>query len=126
MKKNKRKNKLNGTITCFVGILFVACLSQKKIEYEFPAAMLPDVKVAYTERCDKGQALYNMACARCHNSGSKRKPIVPDFNPEQLRGYALRVTNRQHEVNMPDSLVSEEELGIIMTFLTYKKKNKPH
>jgi len=50
--------------------------------------------------------------------------IVPDFKPEQLRGYELRVANKLHETNMPDSLVSEEELGIIMTFLTYKKKNK--
>lgn len=102
----------------------LACSVEKKVSYVFPEAMLPEVKVAYKERCDKGQTLYNMACAGCHNKGTKRKPIVPDFSADQLRGYALRISNKLHEKNMPDSLVSEEELGIIMTFLTYKKKNK--
>lgn len=64
-----------------------------------------------------------MACARCHNGGTKRKPVLPNFTQDQLKGYALRVSNKQHEKNRPDSLVSEEELGIIMTFLTYKKKS---
>jgi len=51
--------------------------------------------------------------------------VIPDFKPEQLTGYTLRVANAQHEKNMPDTLVTEEELSIIMTFLGYKKKNTP-
>jgi hypothetical protein len=39
-------------------------------------------------------------------------------------GYTLRVTNQKHEAALTDESVSEEELGQIMTFLTYKKKNK--
>jgi Cytochrome C oxidase, cbb3-type, subunit III len=109
---------------CFTFLLLsLACSVEKKVAYDFPDAMLPEVKVAYKERCDKGQALYNIACNGCHNKGTKRKPIVPDFSPDQLRGYALRISNKLHEKNMPDSLVSEEELGIIMTFLSYKRKN---
>jgi hypothetical protein len=106
-------------------ILFssVSCEVHKQVAYELPEAMLPHVKVEYAKICDRGQALYNMACARCHNNGSKRKPIIPDFKPEALAGYALRVSNQQHERNMPDSLITEEELSVIMTFLTYKKKN---
>lgn len=110
-------------ISVSLSTILVACSVNKMLQYEFPEAMLPEVKAAYKERCDKGQALYNIACAGCHNTGTKRKPVVPDFSTEQLRGYALRVSNRMHEKNIPDSLVSEEELGIIMTFLTYKKKN---
>lgn len=102
----------------------MACATGKKSAmYEFPAEMLPHVKTEYAKICDRGQALYNMTCANCHNLGTKRKPVIPDFKPEALTGYALRISNGQHERNMPDSLVTEEELAVIMTFLNYKKKN---
>lgn len=104
-------------------LVIMACTTAKKVPYELPEAMLPHVKVEYSKTCDKGYALYKIACSKCHTSKKGRKEIIPDFSPEQLRGYALRISNAQHEKNMPDSLVSEEELGIIMVFLNYKKKN---
>ncbi len=108
----------------FTGIVvFMACTVQKEVPYELPDAMLPHVKVEYEKRCAKGKILYDLNCAKCHNTKKGRKEIVPDFKPEQLLGYSLRVSNAQHEKNMPDTLVTEEELGIIMTFLNYKKKN---
>lgn len=103
--------------------ILMACLSQKKPEADFPTAMLPDVKEEYAKRFEKGRILYELNCAACHTTKKGRKKVVPDFKPEQLRGYALRVANAEHESQMPDSLVSEEDLGIIMTFLSYKKKN---
>ncbi|WP_317897427.1 hypothetical protein [Aurantibacillus circumpalustris] len=110
-------------ITLTTLLLIVACTAQKYIEPDFPEAMLPHVKTEYVKRYDQGQILYNMSCAGCHNKKDGRKIIVPDFEPDQLRGYEIRVSNAQHEQNMPDTLVTEEELGIIMTFLSYKKKN---
>jgi hypothetical protein len=104
-------------------LFIVACTAQKKTQPDFPDAMLPHVKEAYAKRFEQGRLLYSMACARCHTTKKGKKEIVPDFKPEQLTGYALRVSNAQHETNMPDSLVTEEELAIIMTFLNYKKKN---
>ncbi len=104
-------------------LLLWACSAQKEVWYELPAEMLPHVKEEYTKRCDKGKVLYDVNCARCHNTKVGRKVIIPDFKPEQLTGYTLRVANALHETNMPDSMVTEEELGIIMTFLNYKKKN---
>jgi len=106
-----------------VSALIISCAVQKTIEPEFPEAMLPHVKAEYAVRYDKGQILYNMNCARCHTTKQGRKISVPDFRPDQLKGYELRIANAQHESNMPDTLVTEEELGIIMTFLMYKKKN---
>lgn len=106
-----------------IGVLLLACTAQKEPLYELPQAMLPHVKAEYVKRCDKGKILYDLNCARCHNTKVKRKKIIPDFNPEQLTGYTLRVSNAQHESSMPDTLVTEEELGIIMTFLNYKIKN---
>ncbi|MBA3681443.1 MAG: hypothetical protein H0W73_09805 [Bacteroidetes bacterium] len=110
-------------IFCFAILVLVRCQSRKKVDYELPEAMLPHVKTFFTGQCDKGKILYDLNCAGCHNTRVKGKQIIPDFNPEQLTGYTLRVQNAQHEKNMPDTLVTEEELGIIMTFLVYKKKN---
>ncbi len=106
-------------------VLMGACTANKEPAYILPAEMLPHVKVEYDKRCAKGKILYDLNCAKCHNSKKGRKEIIPDFKPEQLTGYTLRVANALHEKNMPDTIVSEEELGIIMTFLNYKKRNSP-
>jgi len=103
-------------------LIYSACKMQSKALYKLPDEMLPHVKVEYEKLCNKGQTLYLMTCNNCHNKGSKRKISIPDWTSEQLSGYTLRVSNKRHEENMPDSLVSEEELGIIMTFLSYKKR----
>ena len=116
----KLKNKHIAIIT---GLGLVACTAQKEVMYELPDAMLPHVRVEYVKRCDQGKILYDINCGGCHSSKKGRKEIIPDFRPEQLTGYTLRVSNARHESSMPDSLVTEEELGIIMTFLNYKKKN---
>lgn len=101
-----------------------ACSTQKEVTYEFPAGMMEHVKVAYKEQCDKGRVLYEINCARCHTRKEKRKTIIPDFKQEQLAGYALRISNAKHERNLQDSLITTEEIGLIMTFLTYKKRNE--
>jgi mono/diheme cytochrome c family protein len=111
------------SVFCIVIFSLIQCQSQKKVEYELPEAMLPQVKTMYAVQCDKGKVLYDLNCARCHNTTVKGRQVIPDFKPEQLVGYALRVKNAQHEMSMPDTLVTEEELGIIMIFLSYKKKN---
>ncbi len=54
----------------------------------------------------------------------KEKKVIPDFNADQLKGYELRLTNSQHEKKLTDESVTAEELGLIMTFLNYKEKNK--
>lgn len=109
-------------------ILSVACLAyaaqKNKVTYDFPDAMPEAVKADYTKQCDKGKILYEINCAKCHSTTVKRKTIIPDFTPEQLVGYELRVKNAQHESNMPETTVTAEELGLITTFLTYKTKNK--
>ncbi len=112
-------------ISVLILVILYSCATRKEVLFELPAAMLPHVKEEYYKRCEKGQILYKMNCAACHNSKKGRREIIPDFKPEQLLGYSLRVSNAKHEKNMPDSLVSEEELGIIMTFLSFKKKSNP-
>lgn len=105
-------------------LIYSACKMQSTALYLLPEEMLPHVKEVYDKECIKGQALYLMTCNKCHNQGSKKNVIIPEWSAEQLSGYTLRVSNKRHEENMPDSLVSEEDLGTIMTFLSYKKKKK--
>lgn len=96
-----------------------------KVPYVFPDAMGPAVREAFTKECDKGQALYQLACASCHNTIENGRTIIPDWTSTQLVGYELRVLNPRHETGIPEEQVTAEELGYIMTFLTYKKKNDP-
>lgn len=107
----------------FIGCLLLACTTQKQALYAFPDAMALPVQKEFARECDKGKILYDMNCAACHNVTVKNKPVIPDFSPEQLIGYELRVSNAQHEGSMPDTKVTAEELGQIMTFLSYKTKS---
>ena len=121
--ENINGNKFFGIILLFV-ILCCTCTTQKKTEYVFPADMKPQAVAAFTERCDKGQTLYKTNCAKCHNYKVGRKEYVPDFVKEKLLGYALRISNSKHRSELRDTLITTEELGLIMNFLTYKKKNE--
>jgi hypothetical protein len=85
--------------------------------------MAPAVRKQYTDMCDKGKILYDINCAGCHNTVVKGKQVIPDFAPDKLTGYGLRISNSQHSGSMPDAKVSPEELGLITFFLGYKKKN---
>ncbi len=104
-------------------LLIFKCTSQKKVGYDFPDQMLPHVKVEFTKQCDKGQQLYTLSCAKCHDKKFNGKKVIPDFKPEQLSGYELRVANAKHTVALEDTLITTEELALIMTFLSYKKKS---
>lgn len=101
------------------------CDAQKKprVTYEFPPEMPDAVRSEYLKQWEKGKILYEMSCAKCHNTREKRREIIPDFRQEQLIGYELRAKNAQHDTGVAEERVSPEELGLIMTFLTYKKKN---
>lgn len=99
------------------------CATQKKVTYDFPAEMKEPVRLGFTEQCDKGQILYDINCGKCHTKIVKRKKIVPDFTLEQIETYQIRIANPQHESKMTEEIVSGEELGLIITFLTYKTKN---
>jgi hypothetical protein len=98
--------------------------AQRKTTYEFPEAMPETVKTENLKLCNKGNILWQINCAKCHNTKVKRRIIIPDFTSDQLKGYELRVLNPTHESNIPETTVTAEELGLIMTFLTYKKKNR--
>jgi hypothetical protein len=115
------------TIIFFVICVFsVQCSSQKKVAYVFPPEMSESVKAGFIQQCDKGQILYEINCGGCHTKTIRGKKVIPNFSPDQLKGYELRLTNSQHESKLTDESVTAEELGLIMTFLSYKKKSEQH
>lgn len=109
------------------GFVTLQCLAQKspKVTYEFPPQMLPAIQEQYLKLCEKGRVLYDLNCAKCHNTKVKGKTVIPDFSQEKLISYELRVANKEHEATMPETQLTAEELSMVTTFLTYKKKNTP-
>lgn len=105
------------------GIILVACHTPKRASYIFPSEMNTAVQTSYTAICDKGKILYDQHCAKCHTTKKMGKELIPDFTPEQLESYQIRVANQIHEPIMNDEQLPAEELGFIMTFLTYKSKS---
>lgn len=99
------------------------CKTQRQAVYEFPAAMVPAAKIEFAKLCEKGKILYDINCAQCHNIRERRKVLIPDFTTEQLIAYELRIINPEHESSIPETTVTTEELGYILTFLSYKTKS---
>ncbi len=108
----------------FCVVLLNACfVNRNLVSYEFPDAMSDEVRAAYTEQCDKGKVLFEINCSKCHYIKKGRRTLIPDFDQSELIGYEMRVMNPQHESEVREARVNAEELGLIMTFLTYKRKN---
>ena len=106
-----------------LGVFLMQCKIKQDIPYEFPDAMIASAKIEFAKQCDKGKILYDINCAKCHNTVQRRKELIPDFTIEQLTSYEIRVSTPEHESNIPEMMVTAEELGYIMTFLSYKKKS---
>ncbi len=109
-------------------LFIVSCSASKKLTktgYDFPETMGISLQQEFTTTCDKGQILYNLSCAKCHNVTVNRKELIPDFTQDQLSNYDIRLMNPDHGGTTVQERVSPEELSSIVIFLTYKKKNNP-
>jgi hypothetical protein len=94
-----------------------------KATYDFPSVMKENVRKEFLKRCLKGEVLYGMNCGKCHNVMVKRKIVIPDFTLEQLSSYDVRLGNKDHMTNLQSTQVTPEELGYIISFLSYKTKS---
>ncbi|MFN8438518.1 MAG: hypothetical protein U0V72_12900 [Cytophagales bacterium] len=106
-------------IFLWLTVALYACTSSKKMSYIFPETMSESVKKEYLRQCEKGYVLYNINCAKCHTVKNK----IPDFTPAQIYGYEMRLSNKQHEAQLTTETITTEELGYILSFLSYKKKS---
>jgi hypothetical protein len=106
-------------LTLAIIFFFLRCAGSKKMKYEFPDTMNETVKTEYLRQCEKGAVLYDINCAQCHTKNKK----IPDFTAAQIYGYDIRMSNSKHESAISAQTVTTEELGYIMSFLSYKKKS---
>lgn len=90
------------------------------VSYSFPAEMSATVREQYMRDWQKGKALYEENCARCHNTKKGRREHIPIFPADNLAGYGIRLDNADHERALPETRVTTDELVSIITFLTYK------
>jgi hypothetical protein len=120
----EKRKKTFGVIALIATCFVISCKSTKGPLYELPLEMASAIQKEYAEQCDKGLILYEMNCGKCHTQKVGNRKLIPDFTEAQLIGYKLRATNPDHVMHLTDESITAEELGLIMTFLTYKKKNK--
>lgn len=108
-----------------IGLIgMIGCVSNKAARVELPSMMSDSLKKVTMEECNKGMALFIENCSSCHGDSSKKKQTIPDFSPEQLSNYEFRFANKKHEEQLSEAQLSQDELVQIITFLTYKRKNK--
>ena len=116
------------TVICFLMIIFInesfAQKASPKIiyTYNFPPQMTEEVKKSYIILFEKGRVLYQVNCAKCHNTKVDGVEVMPEFTKEHLARYELRMQNPQHEESLSETRVTAVELQQIMIFLTYYKK----
>lgn len=104
-------------------IIFEMCGAKKTatVQYNFPPMMNDTIRKVTQEQCDKGLVLFRLNCSKCHADTVKGKEVIPSFSSEQLSNYEFRFRNKKHEDNLTESKLSQDELIMIITFLTYKK-----
>lgn len=119
--------KTTGILLFFILIIgLIACVTQAKVQYyDFPSDIAEEAKIANTKMLQKGNVLYNINCAKCHNKKIKGKIYIPDFTRDQLDSYIIRIKNEVHVSVIPENKVTTEELEAIQFFFSYKKPGQP-
>jgi outer membrane murein-binding lipoprotein Lpp len=106
-----------------------AQVPKREINYTFPddsLKMSDSAKAEFVKNFDKGQILYGIVCAKCHNKLVDGKEVVPDFSLPQLMDYEMRVQYPSHEGRLTEANLSVLELDHVVDYLRYKKKSGVH
>jgi hypothetical protein len=104
----------------------IAAQEQKAITppYNFPPGIVEEKKAEFVQLCEKGKTLYKIHCSRCHTTTVEEKEVIPDFTPMQLDMYDMRLGFTKHQSTLTEKNIPEEELELIIFFLTHKKTKK--
>ncbi|MDI1234095.1 MAG: hypothetical protein PSX81_07430 [bacterium] len=107
--------------------IVVACKVKKvtppiqPMPFAYPDDIKAEEKEAFVKNYTKGQILYQITCAKCHNKTEGDQSIIPNFSLPQLMDYEIRIQYPSHEDPMRVTNLSEEELQQVISFLRYKK-----
>jgi uncharacterized protein YicC (UPF0701 family) len=101
----------------------------KSINYNLPddsLSMNDSAKKEFVKSFDKGQIVYNLICAKCHNKIVNGLEVVPDFSLPQLMDYEIRIQYPIHQERLSPENLSATELDDVVNYLRYKKKSGVH
>lgn len=109
---------------CISAVIFNAC-STRKVEYAFPE----DAKnmQGYDElmsHLEAGKKLYKAHCTGCHGVFTKGKKDIPNFSRVQLDNYNANFIKKDPKNHAVAQKLSKDQLGDIILFLTFIKKDK--
>jgi hypothetical protein len=105
-------------------ILFPACASKQKVEYDIPAHYTPQARENAIDWFEKGKVLYKIDCASCHGIYKKGKDSVPNFTKTQIDNYNAMYIKGDPKNHSVASNLSPEQLYYILTFLRLRKIEK--
>ena len=116
-------------LATIIAVLAIAqtCAAQKKkaeLLYNYPPGIVEEKKAEFIQFCEKGKTLYGIHCSGCHSRTVDGKEIVPDFTPMQLDAYDMRLGFTKHQSTLTERNIPEEELELVIFFLSHKKSNK--
>ena len=100
-----------------------------EINYNLPddsLSMNDSAKKEFVKSFDKGQIVYNLICAKCHNKIVNGLEVVPDFSLPQLMDYEIRIQYPIHQERLSPENLSATELDDVVNYLRYKKKSGVH
>lgn len=116
--------KITISLLLFFALLSGSCATRKKkTAFDYPATMSDEVRADFVKRWEKGKILYQINCSMCHDSLVHGRAVTPDFAQTKIENYSLRIANPKHQKSIPDTRVDPEQLEMIKTYLTFKKKN---
>jgi len=101
----------------------------KKIDFTFPddsLIMSESAKAEFVANIEKGEIIYSLLCAKCHNKLVNGVEVVPDFSLPQLMDYEMRIQYPSHKDRLTETNLSVKELDQVVDYLRYKKKTGVH
>lgn len=110
------------SLVCFV---FLTQCAQRRVQYAFPkgADTLPGYDELMTH-INAGKKLYKAHCTGCHGVFTKGKKDIPNFSRIQLDNYNSNFLRNDPKNHAVAAKLSREQVGDIMVFLTFIKKEK--
>lgn len=89
----------------------------------FPPGLTDSARALFIEQFERGQALYTLHCAECHDREVAGRTVIPDFSLPQLLDYEMRMQYPEHGQRLNTTNVSAEELDAIQAFLQYRERS---
>ena len=112
-------------IVIICAIALIECTAHKKIEYNVPKSLPPEIRAIFLERCEKGRILFKLNCSGCHGIFTRGRDGVPNFTKDQIKSYsAVALIGRDSTNHAVAKKMSPQQIDYIVQFLSLRKAKK--